>query len=137
MQFKIWLLKWAITILCTAISHSFIAQVSLYQLSGKVIDKDNGEELEGTFIILEKTNDTKVTDEHGRFKFVNLEEGPHQIIVRHVGCRDTSILVTLKKNTSITIRLPHSAVELSQIDVMDKQMEALKTQHVDELSSYR
>ncbi|MCC6181953.1 MAG: TonB-dependent receptor [Bacteroidia bacterium] len=134
MQFKIWLCTWAITIFCTAISHSLLSQSSSYQLSGKVIDKDNGQELEGTFVILKQTNDTKVTDEHGRFTFLNLEEGQHQIIIRHVGCRDTSINITVKKNTSITIKLPHSAVELSQIDVMDKQLETPKTQHIDELS---
>jgi iron complex outermembrane receptor protein len=106
-----------------------------YSLNGKIIDLDDGKELEGTFVILQETNHTQITNEHGSFKFTNLCEGKYQFIIRHVGCRDTLLSVNITKDTKLTIKLPHSAFELSQIDIMDKQPDIIKTQTVDEITS--
>ena len=79
--------------------------------SGRIIDLDDGKELEGTFIIHKADEQTQITNEHGSFKFTNLCSGNHQFILRHVGCHDTVISVDLKKDTKLTIKLPHSAVD--------------------------
>jgi iron complex outermembrane receptor protein len=100
-----------------------------------VIDLDDGKELEGTFIIMQEKNQTQITNEHGSFHFSNLCAGNYQFIVRHVGCRDTVISVSILKDTRFNIKLPHSAVELNQIDIMDKQPDINKTQTVNELKS--
>ena len=102
-------------------------------LSGKVTDLDDAKELEGTFVILQGINQTQITNEHGNFKFSNLCEGAYQLVVQHVGCKDSIINLVLKKDLKINIKLPHSAVELSQIDIMDKQPDIIKTQTVNEI----
>lgn len=106
-----------------------------FSFSGRIIDLDDGKELEGTFVILKASNQTQITNEHGSFKFTNLCEGKYQFIIQHVGCRDTIIYVHIIKDTKLNIKLPHSAVELSQIDIMDKQPDMIKTQTVNEIKS--
>ena len=103
--------------------------------SGRIIDLDDGKELEGTFIIHKADEQTQITNEHGSFKFTNLCYGNHQFVVRHVGCHDTVISIDLKKDTKLIIKLPHSAVELSQIDIMDKQPDMIKTQTVNDITA--
>ena len=61
--------------------------------SGRIIDLDDGKELEGTFIIHKTDYQTQITNEHGSFKFTNLCNGSHQFIIRHVGCRDSIITI--------------------------------------------
>lgn len=97
-------------------------------LSGKIIDLDNGKELDGTFVVLVGFNQTQITNEHGSFKFKELCDGNYQLLIQHVGCKDTTILISLKRDLKITIKLPHSAVELSEIDIMDKHPDMIKTQ---------
>lgn len=112
--------------------NSIIAQ-KLFNLNGKITDLDDGKELEGTFVILQENNQTQITNEHGRFSFTNLEAGNYHLFIRHVGCRDSSISVFLKKDVFISLKLPHSAIELSEIDIMDKQPDMMKTQTVNEI----
>ncbi len=104
-----------------------------YGLSGRVIDLDDGRELDGTFVILTNADQTQITNQHGIFKFTGLCAGSHTLLIRHVGCRDTLIGVHLKKDLKLTIRLPHSAIELGEIDVMDKQPDMIRSQTVNEL----
>lgn len=98
-----------------------------------MIDVDDGKELEGTFMTLKDKNRSQMTNEHGSYKFTNLCPECYQLIIQHVGCRDSVITIDLKKDTKLIIKLPHSAVELNQIDVMDKQPDMIKTQTVNEL----
>ena len=117
-------------------SYFIIAQNNCaFTFKGRIIDLDDGKELEGTFIILKESDQTQITNEHGSFKFSNLCLGSYQFIIKHVGCKDTIISIDLKNDTKLTIKLPHSAVELSQIDIMDKQLEMVKSQTVDEIKS--
>lgn len=101
-----------------------------YSINGKITDLDDGKELEGTFVIINNTNQTQITNDHGNFKFENLCSGNYTLTVRHVGCKDTLILVSLIKNTKLNIKLPHSAVELTEIDIMDKQPYIIQTQTI-------
>lgn len=116
-------------------NHLIAQNICNYSLSGRIIDLDDGKELEGTFVILKENNQTQITNEHGSFKFSNLCLGTYQMIIQHVGCRDSIITIHLKKDSKITVKLPHSAVELSQIDIMDKQPDMVKTQTVNELKA--
>ncbi|MFO0479460.1 MAG: TonB-dependent receptor [Bacteroidota bacterium] len=114
----------------------YMAQIScVYNISGKIIDLDDGKELDGTFVILKQSNQTIVTNEHGNFKFSNLCAGNYQVIIQHIGCKDTTINVELIKDIKLTIKLPHSAIELNEIDIIDKQSEMIKTQAVNEIKS--
>lgn len=125
-----------IFILCLLLSNSFtIAQNdSLHSISGKIIDLDDGKELADTYVTLLETKEVKITNEHGNFKFNNLSKNTYQLLVQHIGCKDTVIKISVKKNVKITIKLPHSAYELTDIDIIDKSPEIIKTQTVNELT---
>ncbi len=115
--------------------NGFTQNTCVYSFSGRILDLDDGKELEGTFVILKESNQTQITNEHGSFKFINLCEGTYEFIVRHVGCRDSIIKIDIKKDKKLNIKLPHSAVELSQIDIMDKQPDIIKTQTVNDITA--
>jgi iron complex outermembrane receptor protein len=117
-------------------THSGFSQTTnpcSYVLSGRIIDLDDGKELDGTFVILKESQQTQITNAHGAFKFPGLCAGIHELVVQHVGCRDTVISIDLKKDQKLTIKLPHSAVELDEIDVMDKQPDMVKSQTVNDI----
>lgn len=102
-----------------------------FSLKGKIVDRDDGKELEGTIITLNKVN--TIADAHGRFRIDSLCPGVYSLLIQHLGCKDTLVKVDLKQSTSLTIKLPHSAIELAEIDVMDKRVEMQKTQSATEI----
>lgn len=102
-----------------------------FSIKGKIVDRDDGKELDGTVITLNKSN--YITDQHGRFKIDSLCFGEYSLLIQHLGCKDTIVKVNVKQNTSLTIKLPHSAIELAEIDVMNKRVEMQKTQTTDEI----
>ncbi len=99
-----------------------------YTLTGKIADLDHGKELEGTFVSLQGSGNTLVSNDHGSFKFIGLCPGNYKLLIQHSGCNDTIIYVDILKNTKLNIKLPHSVIELKQIDVMDKQPAMVQTQ---------
>jgi iron complex outermembrane recepter protein len=129
--------KFCLTILgiiLVMLPQSFNAQNNcMLKITGKIIDLDDSKELEGTFVTIKNTSNTKITNEHGNFIFSNLCEGKYELIIQHIGCRDSIVVIDLKKDFKITIKLPHSAIELNEIDIMDKQADTKKTQTVNEI----
>lgn len=105
----------------------------VFTLKGKIIDLDDGKELDGTIITLKETSVNFITNEHGRFKIDSLCNGNYTLLIQHLGCKDTIIKVNVNQNTILNIKLPHSAVELAEIDIMDKRLEMTKTQTADEI----
>lgn len=105
----------------------------MFSLSGKITDLDDGKELEGAFVILPQLNQTIITNEHGYFKFNNLCKGNYQLVVQHLGCKDSVMKIDLIKDKKLNIKLPHSAYELHEIDIMDKQPDMIKTQTVNDI----
>lgn len=105
------------------------------KITGQVIDLDDGKELENCLVSILGQTLVVVTNEHGRFQFTNVCEGKAQIIIKHFGCRDTIISVQLTKNYQLKVKLPHSAFELQEVDIMDKRLEMKQTQTVDKLDS--
>jgi len=108
------------------------AQCSL-KISGQILDLDDGEELEGVVTLNDSI--TKVADKHGRFVFTGVCEGDHTLLIRHFGCRDTVLSIHAVSNLSLKIKLPHSAFQLHEIDIMDKRQEIKNTQTVDKLDA--
>lgn len=103
------------------------------KITGQVIDLDDGQELEDCLISISTSTLVIATDKHGRFSFNRLCKGEHLVYVKHFGCRDTSIRLQLNKNEHLKIKLPHSAFQLSEVDIMDKRIEMKQTQTVDKL----
>lgn len=102
-------------------------------LTVRVIDLDNGKELDGTLVTLNETKQVSVSNLHGNVTFSNLCVGQYKILIQHLGCPDTIIKISLNKNLKINIKLPHSALELNQINIIDKQPNIIKTQTVYDL----
>ncbi len=116
---------------------SFVAisqSICHFSLNARVIDLDNGKELEGAFVICENTKETQITNSHGSALFKNLCEATYTFVIQHLGCKDSVIILNIKKEAKLIIKLPHSAIELNEIDVMDKQPDMIKTQTVDDIT---
>ena len=102
-------------------------------LTIRVIDLDNGKELESTLVTINETKQTNPTNAHGNITFINLCVGSYKVLIQHVGCHDTIVTVDLKKDLKVVVKLPHSSYELNEIDVIDKQPDIIKTQTVIDL----
>lgn len=127
-------MKNCIAVVLLLLFQSILSAQCNLNLSGKITDLDNGEELAFSVVRLIDVNRETMTDAHGKFTFGGLCEGKYTLLVKHFGCRDTSFNVNLSKNTKLQVKLPHSAFELTEVDVMDKRSEMKKTQTTDELS---
>lgn len=116
------------------LSNTLTAQIDCNNnLSIRVIDRDNGDELESTIVSINEIKQINATNEHGNTTFNKLCIGRYHILIQHLGCSDTIISIDLKKDFKLIIKLPHSNYELSQIEVTDKQPDIIKTQTVYDL----
>lgn len=104
-------------------------------LKGSVRDADNGEALGFAFVKLTDSTQFIQTNENGDFIFEKICAGTYQIVVRHIGCRDTIMMVKLEKSKKVVLELPHNEHNLAEVDIMDKRVEMKKTQVVNELSA--
>lgn len=114
------------TTLLLLLNTYIFAQCDL-KLSGQVLDLDDGSELQDCFVTL-NSQQPLATNQHGRFSFKNICAGSYTLLVQHFGCKDYTIAIELKDNQFIKIKLPHSAYELNEVDVMDKRIEMKQTQ---------
>lgn len=103
-------------------------------LKGTVRDDDNSENLGFAAVKLLQTAKAMQTNEKGEFIFENLCAGKYQVLVQHIGCRDTVFNIELNKSRKIILKLPHSVNNLGEVDIMDKRTEMKKTQTVSQLS---
>lgn len=116
------------------LSNTLTAQIDCNNnLSIRVIDRDNGDELESTIVSINEIKQISATNEHGNTTFNKLCIGRYHILIQHLGCSDTIISIDLKKDFKLIVKLPHSNYELSQIEVTDKQPDIIKTQTVYDL----
>lgn len=115
-------------------SYPLLSQCDL-KITGQVIDLDDGKELNDCVVSISGRTVNIFTDAHGRFAFTDMCAGSYSVLIRHFGCRDTIIKISLTKNTHIKVKLPHSAFELSEVDIMDKRVEMKQTQTVDKLNA--
>jgi iron complex outermembrane recepter protein len=113
-------------------AHNY-AQCNL-KISGQALDLDDGRELDDCFIHL-NNGEPAPTNKHGRFVFEGLCAGNYTVYVQHLGCRDTSFSFTLNSDRNLKIKMPHSAFQLQEIDVMDKRLEMKNTQTMDKLDA--
>src|SRR5690606_7082897 len=96
-------------------------------LRGVVQDEDNRESL--GFAVVKLLSPEKIiqTNEKGEFSFENLCKGDYQILVQHIGCKDTIFHVSLLKSKNVLLKLPHSLHNLEEVDIMDKRVEMKTT----------
>lgn len=120
-------MRYLLLTLLLMLSYTLLPQCDL-KITGQVIDLDDGKELNDCVVSISGKTVTLFTDAHGRFAITDLCAGIHTILIRHFGCRDTSVSLNLSKTTHLKIKLPHSAFELSEVNIMDKRVEMKQTQ---------
>ncbi|MCD6068408.1 MAG: TonB-dependent receptor [Bacteroidetes bacterium] len=98
------------------------AQDCSFSLSGKITDQDNGELLEFSVLHIKEINVSITTNEKGLYTFGNLCKGNYTLLITHFGCEDTTIYVSIEKNTKLNIKMPHSFNELSEVDIVEKSV---------------
>ncbi len=103
-------------------------------IRGLIEDQDNSETLGFAVVKLLAPQRIVQTNEAGEFVFDKLCSGNYQLLVQHIGCKDTVFNVTLNKSKKVLLKLPHSMHNLEEVDIMDKRTEMKKTQTVDQLS---
>jgi iron complex outermembrane receptor protein len=111
---------------------SAFAQECNFTLTGKITDKDDGEPLEFTIVSVKEINFSTNSNEEGEFKFENLCAGDYTIRIIHLGCADTSIKVSVSKNTRVNFKLPHSLHELADVEIIER-VDYKPTQTIDNI----
>lgn len=112
-----------------------MAQECRLELRGTVRDEDNSESL--SFAVVKMLLPEKVIqcNENGFFEFTGLCPGTYQILVRHLGCRDTVFEVQLLKSKKITLKLPHSLNALNDVEITARHEETKPVQSIQTLDA--
>lgn len=91
-------------------------QAPAYYLSGKVIDKENGEPLPGAEIYIHELVLGTITDMNGRFKFRNLKPARYHLHIKYIGYESQFKFVQLDENIDdVVFELQPSSVELMEV----------------------
>jgi len=76
-----------------------------FQLSGKVVNRENGQTLPGANVVVGAYYAATTTQSNGEFSFTKLKAGRYQVKVSYVGFETYKTTVTLKQDTYLNIRL--------------------------------
>ncbi len=87
-------------------------------LTGVVRAGSAQEALVGATVLLEETQVFEISDEQGRFRFENLEEGIYHLFVQAIGYNNFRQTIDLKQNTqNIEINLDSLEISLEAVEV--------------------
>jgi iron complex outermembrane recepter protein len=100
------------------------AQQCNYTLSGRVLDISTQEPLDYSSVQIEGTTIGAKTNNDGYFEIKNICTGDIHLLITHIGCEAKRLFIQLRKDTSITIYLPHHHSFLHQIVVKGKSIYA-------------
>jgi len=106
------------------------AQTCTLTLKGTVSDADNREGLAYAYINIQPGGLTVQTDEQGKFSFNGLCAGTYTLLLQHLGCRDTSFMLSMDKDKRVQYTLPHALNELKDIEIISQHEAAPETQDV-------
>lgn len=127
--------KYILTFILILPIRMILAQDCNYSLKGVVRDEDNSEPL--GFAVVKIINPEKVlqTDDHGEFEIKGLCAGKYELLVQHVGCKDSVFTIELTKSKKVVLRLPHHLNALTDVEVVTKHVDAKSTQVVNDLEA--
>lgn len=87
------------------------------EFSGRVMDYDTHQPLQGALIQVHDLNISTTTDTAGRFIIQHLCSGNHSISISHIGCTTISEHIHFKKSMYHVFELPHLANQLQEVVV--------------------
>ncbi|WP_335965573.1 TonB-dependent receptor [Galbibacter sp. PAP.153] len=103
------------------------------QIQGTIAD-ENGIYVPGATVLLEDLDEGVVSGIDGKFTFLSIPEGTHELLIKYLGFADTKQTLTVQagKTTSISITLALKSLELESVEVsaytLSGQARALNTQ---------
>jgi len=95
------------------------------QISGKLVDKDSGDELAFANIRLFRKNgilmEGTITDEKGAFQFNKLGLADYYFLVNYIGYEETRVDISLNKNKTFVylkkVKVTPSAISLNEVSI--------------------
>jgi len=99
-----------VLVLLLFLSSSLFAQTG--KISGKVIDKANGDMLPGANLIFKEHNIGAATDFDGKFLITNIPVGKQKLTVSYIGYEPKEVILTIVKNRvlAIDVELAHKTI---------------------------
>lgn len=102
----------------------FIVSISMYaqsQISGKVIDKSNGEALIGVTVLVENTGDGAITDIDGNYN-ISLKPGTYTLVFSYIGFDDVKqdVVAKEKEITYLDMAMGETKTVLAEVVVTAK-----------------
>ena len=93
------------------------AQDCQIHINGQVIDEFTGDPLSFATIYLENRQSAVQADENGLFKLSNLCRETLHLKVSHVSCESETVLISIKSDTSIVIKMHHHEELMNEVVV--------------------
>ena len=137
------ILKWFLKSLFTKIrlvvliSFGWLLQTTAqncdHTLKGSVMDAHDLSSMQEVSVFIQESGQEVWTDGNGQFKFKNICLGEYHVLIQHVGCPTQRLLLSLRKDTAITIYLEHHRNMLHEVDVHDTHEEELDERSIGKL----
>ena len=93
-----------------------------FNISGKVIDKENHDILIGAHVSLKELNLITVTDENGDFIFENIDKGTYTLEATYLGFKNYSSDIKVVNNTKIKIAMSIDSMMEDEIIVTSSRV---------------
>ncbi len=95
------------------------AAIAQNKVSGRVIDKDNGEPLPGATITILDTKRGSISNKNGIFEIENIKENPIRLRINYIGYDADTIShnFNTKKNPFFNVELASLAAEMDEVTV--------------------
>ncbi|MFM8916860.1 MAG: TonB-dependent receptor, partial [Bacteroidota bacterium] len=113
---------------CTVAAITILSSVNVQAqcnllLSGIVKDADTGDPLPYSSIAVKGKSGGTITGYDGRFKLAGLCQGEVRLVVSHLACEKTDVVLTVSVDTSIIVELPHKHNELNEVLIVKSKMD--------------
>ena len=95
---------------CLFIVFNLQAQNCNNYIKGRVFDDGTSLPLSFVNILIQESLIGTTSDKDGFFILDNLCQGEIHLIISHIGCEPKKILIDLKKDTTLSIQLPHTVL---------------------------
>ena len=92
-----------------------MAQSCKLSVNGTVTDKATGLPLPFVNIIIQETASGTTTDDYGKFQITNLCAREYHFILSHIGCESKRIHIELSNDTTFSIVMIHTSVNLMDV----------------------
>ncbi len=102
-----------------AFVHGIHAQACNITLRGSITDINTGTALAFASVLLQGAERGVASDNQGRFELDKLCSGTYTIMISHIGCAPYTQLLTLQRDTILTIVLDHSDIELHEFELVE------------------